>query len=479
MANTSFFKKIDCRYFWFVPLAMISHLLIGGVEYPQIAIASIAASVLTMLLLSSVNYSCFSSVTIYSLMAFVSYPVAVYANLLLESPAVRPDLWEETGFALSGYIIGVVFMYFGVKVHKFFSRNNEKHADDVCVVTSVRFNFAVASIVLFVVILKLKLGLYYHGSIVSFSGENNGYLNLLEHLSWLSYCGMFLQVYRYIATKSKKDLFFALILVSVPMLAFLPSGSREQAFGYMPLLILFYLYFEKSFKAQVTALSMALLIGVPLMIIVGIYRDIKGVADVSGAEKYAAFQIAASAAQSEKIDSKRIIVGRLSDFVATGRIIAKTPEEFPFSGFTGMEEWWQVFLPGFLRPSSSSLNFTEGAVETQRYRVSNGEWTSTPIMILGDLFRRFDWWGIVCGMFIFGYVLSAIDLILSSQKKVFFIVFGVLFFRFVWRLYVDSLLISFSAFTRDILLVYLVSKVLVYFANRRVKCSQHVLPVNT
>lgn len=428
------------------------------------AIMSVIAAIVTMLLFYSVNYSCYSYVTVYSIMAFISYPIAAYANLLINSPAVRIDLWEETPIALLGYIVGVVCIYLGAVAHARINRNKTKLNDGRNIVISVKFNAAMTAGIILVAILKIRLGLYFHASVTSFSGENAGYLNLLEHLTCLSYCGIYLQAYRYIITKSKNDLFFVLVYSLLPIIIYLPSGSRIQALGHLPLLVLFYLYFEKNIKAQIVALSLGVFLFVTLTVTVGIYRDMKGLADASSIEKYSMLQLAAGEAQLGNADPQSLLVGRMSDFVATGRIISKTPEWFPFKSIEGMDGWVQILLPGFFRPSEATVNFNDGAVETYKYGVTAGDWTSTPVMILGDLFARFGWWGIVFGMFMFGYILAALDLKMANQKIIFFIVFNVLFFRFVWMLYAGSLLASFSAFTRDMFLVYLVARLMTSLA---------------
>lgn len=462
----SCFLKFDLRFLWIIPISMLIHHIVVGTYQAQVAISAIFAAIATMLVFSAADYSTFSFTSLYPIMSFVSFPIAAYVNLLIDYPAVRQDLWLETPYAMWGYAVGLLYVFIGVKAHNLVESKKITVLSNLNIITSSTFNCLLVLLIIFIAGYKYYLGLYFHSSITDYNFGNEGYLNLLEHLSWISYCGIFLQVYRYIQTKSRRDLFCAIGISLLPLIIYIPSGSREQAFGYIPLLLLFYFNFEKNARLQLISIIVGIVVLVPLVIIVGVYRDMKGLSEASAAEKYIALQVAANEAHSESIDPKSILIGRISDYVAAGRLIAQTPSEFPYSGFEGVSEWYQIFLPGFLRPSDSKLDLNDGATKALRYGVSNNTDSSNPIMTVGDLFSRFGWSGIIVGMFIIGYLLAHIDSLLRSQNILFFIIFSVLFARVIWRLYTVSLLSLVVYFTREILIVYVIASILTKIATK-------------
>lgn len=85
----------DLKIVWFVPVLMMLYAAFSDTPYPAIAWAVAVAAIAVMITIASVRYEPSSLVSVFSLMTLLSYSGAAFANLLLEEPAVREDLWEE------------------------------------------------------------------------------------------------------------------------------------------------------------------------------------------------------------------------------------------------------------------------------------------------------------------------------------------------------------------------------------------------
>lgn len=465
----------DLKIVWFVPVLMMLYAAFSDTPYPAIAWAVAVAAIAVMITIASVRYEPSSLVSVFSLMTLLSYSGAAFANLLLEEPAVREDLWEEAHLAMWGCTVGALGMAVGAWLGGS-GRVNGPLLPEPTHATSWQLNVAIASILMFVVAAKVQLGVYYHSSVQDYGFESKGYLNVLNHLTVISYCGILLQLRRYIVTKSIVDGGLAAVLAVAPVIAFLPSGNRESAIGHLPLVLLAYMVWEQRVKLKVGVFISGFLFLIFVVALVGIYRDIAG-AGVSDLRRQT--EIIAEIAQSPAVDDARpgaLVVGRLSDFVATGRIINTTPNVHPFRVFDGMSDWWQIAIPGFLRPDSDPLNFNEGAVLTYELGVSPGYWLSTPVMTVGDLYSRFGWVGVVFGMGLLGFILRKVEFTLIAGKEMYGVIVFALFVGLTWRIYTSSLLIIFVTLTRDLLLVYVLSRILGWIAARSAnRVSRHQL----
>jgi hypothetical protein len=451
---------------------MFLYTVFSNTSYPGIAWAATAAAFASMLTIAAVGYRPTSLVAIFGLMTMLSYPGAAFMNLLLEEPAVRWDLWQEADLAMWGSVVGSLAMAAGAWLTKLKLVNSRPSIPTkvIDVSTSRGFNVTLASVLIVVVAAKVGLGVYYHSSVSEYDFESKGYLNLLNYLALISYCGIFLQLRRYLTTKSRVDAILALVLALAPVIAFLPSGSRQSALGHVPLLLLAYMAWGRQAREKLVVLTAGTAVLLFLLVVIGIYRDIAGAStsNLTGQTEIIA-EVAQHAGADDAEAGAALIIGRVSDFVATGRIISATPDLFPFRLFDGMEDWWQIAIPGFLRPRNGELNFVEGAVTTYMYGVSPGAWSSTPVMAVGDLFSRFGWIGVLFGMGLLGFALRKIDSRFITGKGIYGVLFFALFAGLTWQLYTASLLIVFVALTRDLLIVYLLSRGLGWIAFRFTK----------
>ncbi len=452
-------EKSGGRYLFIIPLLMLSYAIFNNTSYPTVAWLATAAAFASVLAIVAANYKFMSFVTVYSLMNLITYPIAAFANLLLESPAVRSDLWAETDMSMVGGIIGMLSFFLGAFLYKTTHMGKYVLETDISTIriTKKKFNISLVCLIFLIAALKYNTGLYYHGSIIETDMSFSGFNNTLEHLTWVAYCGIFLQVYRYTITRKNIDGILSIVLILVPILIYLPSGAREQTLGFLPLLIIAYISWEKRNKFKFFIVGACGISIIVILVAIGIYRDIQGVSEVGMAEKY---ELLMSVEKGESVTPESILVGRLSDFVATGRIISETPTVYPYRYLEGVEDWWQIAVPGFLRPAGREIHMQDGAETAFKYGVNISETYSTPVMTIGDLYSRFGWSGIIIGMFCMGLILNKLDNSFLQNDTLHKYIFFILFCRVVWRLYASSLLINFVAFTRDLLLIYIVALVL-------------------
>lgn len=473
---------------WFLPFLMVAYSFPETGFRFQVAIASATAAAAGCLVIKSAQYRMFSFVTISTLMFMVFYPIAAFLNLMIPSPAVVPRLWPHTDESMWACAYGMLSMALGSSLSRRFDFVSFKfllRKTPIGVYPKISgriFNVCLSSIFFLVVIIKIQLGLYYHITIAPYNFSASKYLNLLENLTWIGLCGIFLQFYRYIQTRNLTDLAISAFLFFAAIIAFLPSGSRMQSIGIIPPLFICYYIWEKSFKKKLFLIVTATATLVILTGVIGIYRNNAKVERVS---LYSKFEGLLSIAKSEvgfensvnepEIDrtgtgqnaSINVMIHRISDFVATGKIMSVVPEKFPYRGFEDLETWWQIYLPGFLRPTENVIDFNEGTKMTLKYNVSDGPWTSTPIMIISDLYSRFGWLGIVIGMFVIGFIYAKLDTLLERGNQLHKMIFFFLFLRFCWQLYVSSLLVTFTSVFREALIIYVVAFFIACIARTR------------
>ncbi len=461
----------DARWGWLLALSIFVFAALSDTPFPQVAWSACVAAVIGMGALHVGRYRFLSFYSIFVGTHLIFYPGAVFFNLLLEWPAVRFDLWEDATSAMVGCSIGLLCSALGVLAR---TRSARKRANTPWLhreppVTSVTFNVWLSTAIPLVAILRYSLGLYFHLSVdPDYRFDQVGYLNGLEHLLWIGYCGLILQAYRSIKTRALSDLYIFLALVLGAVLIFLPSGGRYQAFGFLPFCIVAYVTWERQVKRKAFALVAGVLLIVSLSVLIAIYRDIVDLSTRSTVEKYGAMIVETGEGLERSGETwEGIFVGRLSDFVAAGRIIAETPEPFHYRYFDGMSSWWQIAIPYFLRPEKNRIDIIEGAQVTLEYGVTDGPHTSAPVTLIGDLFSRFGWAGVCVGMFAMGLVLSYLDKQIGENMDALWKLMALfLYSRLVMFLFASSLLVTIITVTRDLLIIYLVSRFLAWMGRR-------------
>ena len=428
---------------------------------PRLAIGIIGAFIGSFAVLATARFCPFSLVFLVGLTHLIFYPLAAFLNLLLDTPAVRPDLWDSVDLAMAGGAIGCLSLAFGSCLSRFVPARRTEFPDftppRVTGLISIAIQIIVAS-------LLFALGLYYHSSVTGeYAFHNIHYVNALVIISWAGHAGLFLQVYRYSKTGKTYDALLATGVIIFTIALFAPSGSRTQTFQFLPLLAFLFLTIEKRILVKYAILGIVVVMGLLLTVGMGIYRDLSGLGILSEKEGIAPIFDMFRSGMESLDESEALVVQRLSDFVATGRIIDYTPGAIPCRGFKDVGDWWQMLLPGVFRPDIELA--MDGARETVKYGVSTStEFGSSPVMIIGDLYGRGGWFALVLGMGMIGFALGTLDRRILFRTSPFTVIFFALFGRHIFSLVSSSTLNVFVMLTRELVLMLL----LTYALNRAV-----------
>jgi hypothetical protein len=246
----------------------------------------------------------------------------------------------------------------------------------------------------------------------------------------------------------------------IPLILYLPSGNREATIEHLVIGFIFYLVLENNGRAKFFIIQSFIVLVAFLLVFMYAYRD--GGVTSSGSVVSQYSEVSSAEYTQENASPLTGLVERLSEYVALGRVIDHVPSRWPYDGLKAMDTWWQVALPGFLRPKKNTINFNEPAQFSEDIGISPGWWSSAPLMLMGDFFRRFGWLGLTFGMFIVGSSLRMLDDSFKSHSPFFKIFFYTIMAKTIWRLYSGSLLGFFVGFTRDLVVAYLIASLLTF-----------------
>lgn len=458
-------------------VASISFALDASHEY-SVASWALLTLLATFVVIQSVKFNMTSFVSIFALSVVLYFPVAALANLALPFPAIDDDLWLTADLAQMGAAAGIASLVIGLfcykklvttsKISRLRSQESMLPFIDALKVPSPWMNGMLVSLIVLVAFIKLGLGTYFHGSAGVYRFDNAGYNNALRWLIEVGHIGLYFQMVRFIMSESRRDffLFFAFLVVAVGIN--LPSGGRTGAIGFLPLLVLAYWHFERkpAKRALFGAVMFALIISV---IVAGqLFRG----ANATGGSKtmgqaFSTYANTVSAQQSVADGDGSLVnfVARLSDFRAVGRVIDWTPRLIPYRGLEWVDTWWQIGVPGFLRPKNDLINFQDGAAVVVQYGIYGGG--SSPVMLFGDLYSRAGWLGIVIVLFVFGMLLRKLDFAFRNESANFRLSFWVLFSPLVYNMVTSSALVLVTTLTRDLLVILVIAKLLNKFKTFR------------
>jgi hypothetical protein len=455
------------RLAWIIPAAILLSLpFIREGDY-SILVPACAAAGGCLLAMASVGYSLTSFVSIVALTHLLFFPLAVWGNLLLPVPIVRWDLWVSSDLAMWGCMVGLLALALGAFISGLLTPATRKSfsGSRSLPLPSTLFNLILILLIVPVFLIQWKLGLYFHSGISDYRLENLSYVNLIEMLTVISQGGIFLQTFRYCRTRSPWDGYWAIAFCVLHVVSFMPSGRRAGALGFMPLLFLAYLSWDFNAKRKIIAVLVTVAIVPALIYGMGKYRGEKDVALLSFHEKFESslnspltFFSGEGKGQAPLVS----IINRFSDYVAAGRIIADTPKQIPYRGSEQLDKLWQIFVPGFLQLIPDRINLLDGADLCDRYGVTKsfmGMGTS-PAMIIGDLFSRWGWIGIVLVMALTGFILRQIDLHMMRRWDTFTILFYLFFGRHVTLIVSTTLVNLVTIFTRELLVMSLLAYLL-------------------
>jgi hypothetical protein len=468
---------IDARLGWILLATMIFSLPFIKEGDLWVFGAAIAATVACLLAMAAVGYDITSLVSIVALTHLLFFPMAVWGNLLLPVPAIRWDLWVDTQLAMWGCTVGVLGLGLGAFLAGRLTPPTRKSSPGsrTLPLPSFKFNLILALLIVPICFIQLVLGLYYHSAIIDYKLENLFYLNLINIAKYISDSGIFLQTFRYCRTRSSREGYWAIAFCVMHIIILMPSGSRTGALAFFPLLFLAYLKWESNTFRKVLAVLVTLVFIPALIYGIGQYRGLKNVDLLSFNEKLdASLQspLAFYTKGGRELIPLAEVVSRFSDYIAVGRIIAYTPDFIPYRGSEQLDNLWQIFVPGFLHFIPDRINLLDGADICDLYGVTKSKYMvgTSPAMIIGDLFSRWGWGGVVLGMAVIGFLLRQIDLRMLSRWDTFTILFYVLIGRHITMIVSTTVVNIFVMFTRELLAMALLAYLLARLSNLKSSC---------
>jgi hypothetical protein len=468
-------SQINLKAVWSIP-AIILLVMIYSFLSPtsseesleqMVTLSAFFASVACVLCIAATGYRLTSFLTILGIAHLIYYPIAATLNLLLDEPAVRPDLWQSTPLAMWACAIGCATMAFGGILWKTLGPKDVDRKPPALV--GVEGNLILWAFLALSVLLRFALGMYderFVGTSVSINDEIGHYQNIIAYLTRFSLVGILLQLYRAMNSRSSRDVLIFFAMAGTFILAFLPTGNRAGAYGWLPWFFLFYLAFEKKVTRAAGVFLILLTLFSLLTIVTNFYR-VTHQLNKPIADRYQSMVKVGSTlfAESDLQIYLGSFVGRLSDNANAGRIVDYTPEVTPFRGAYGLDELWMIVVPKILFRDRASFQTMDVSMDdydvTQTYL--KGGAGSAPCMIIGDLFSRWGWPGVLGGMFVIGILVSAVSHFFVKEWTIQSVCFYALFVQYIASITQAGVFAVIVLFTRELLIAWIISRVLARF----------------
>lgn len=465
------------------------YLAFGEINTPDYAAPTLAALIAAGVVLHQVKYRWMSFVSIFTLTHVVAFPIGTLLVLSLSSPslAIEPAVWRTTPLSLWAMVAGMAGLILGIVLAKvrLVSSSHDNYASQLheVILTPVWFNVGLVSLIVPLVLVYINSGIYYQKDVVGvdeYSFANAASLGFTGYLAYVSYGGVVLQIRRYLRTRMKRDLHYALFCFLLPTIVMLPSGSRANTLIICAIALLYFLQMEKRVGAKYLVFGVSLLLFFFLTISIAAYR----ISELSrGATSFSERMTLAfgNIGSIETSDSRAVneivraqLGRRLSDNVSVGYLLDIIPETFPHRGFDGMLEFSYYLLPTAFRPDVS-LDFNyDAALMMDKYQFRSEIGGSSPMLIIGELYERFGWSGIVVGLACIGFVLARLDRWISANTVKGTLMWAMLFYGVV-NMYTYSLLKIFTLLTRQVviflIIVYLLERILYTFSKWKIKAT--------
>lgn len=474
-------------YYWVVPAIIFVYAIFGNPNTPKFVWWALLSSVACALPLMATQYSPLSVVSIIAVLHVLFFPIAVVINLMASSSGVFEDeLWRQTPAAMIACSVGMVGLAMGAFIAsppvsrrlrniRSFSLGEQ----EITAISSYKI-FTLCMLIIPFVIFKLAIGTYYTGIAagdVGFSDSNAMKYAWVYYIEYIVYASMFLQIRRYLINRSRQDLFLAIVSTLVPILVMLPSGSRASTFGgAIPALLLAIIGFQMRITwRQILFFSSVVILVFALMSIIELY---KFAASAYGNPDMKERITLMTTAYGERPDTNEDILDfnlkllgrRLADYVAVGRIIDMFPNTFQYRYFEDIGYWSAYLLPSPIRPETSNFDPRDSAMLSFKVGFKGGTLGgssegSTPAMILGDLYSRFSWSGVLAGMGLIGFLLRILDRWLAKFGVFETLLFGLLVYPLA-RMPQDSLFGYFLFLTRSLIVVLCIAVILKIWLTR-------------
>ena len=480
------FYKIDrLQWYWLFPAAVLVYALFGSPNTPGFVWWALFASIACGLPLLATGHDPISFVSLLALLHALYYPLAVVISLMPSSPMFfESDLWDATPLAMQALVVGMAGFALGAILA---SRPGwPRRILRAVEATEYEILLVKRSSILVMVLLIIPLAIfmlatntYYHfqaAGDLGWSEANALAFGYTGYIEYVVYAGVFLQMRRYLITRSKKDLFLAIVCALLPFVVMLPSGSRDLALrGTVPTVFVAFTGFTKRFSPKTIVLLACIGILV-LIIMVGItaYREriYYELENVSLKERVDLLQSGVSKVSVLSKEGFEQLLSRwgyrFADYVVVGKIVSVFPSLYEYRLFEDVEYWPIYLLPNPIRPKTPDFEPRDSAALSANVGVFSGK-GSSPAMILGDLFSRFSWMGMFFGMMALGFALRGLDKWLSRFGLFETLVYSLLLVTVV-KLPHTSLFGWFLFFSRSMFIILVIAFILKLFIwNRKIR----------
>lgn len=408
-----------------------------------------AGVALTALYFKSIKYDYFSVRGIVASFFLIFYPVTALVAIVaadMYSIKISESAMINSLIAYEVFIGGMLAIELLAKRRK--SKVDIRRRDNLYVSRALML----LVIYIITIVVRLELRLYYHVSIdPHYNVHASSYQNILDKMHWVGLVSVFLIWYKYQISNRAPYLFLFIIVTVFCVSVYIPSGSRTTAFGFVPILLIYIYSCMRSHYMRISFLVVSLVAMSSLVILSGKLR-----VDSSNF-------VGATVQQDVGL-----LVDRLSDYLNTGKVVSLIPGSFDQRYLEGLGDIWQGIFPSFARAYLGlTVNFNDGPLYAQKIGLSSGPWTSVPLTVLGDVYSRFSWGGIVVFSIILGLLLKFYDFILIRSPILFKIILLVLYSRYLSQIYVADLQIVFLTLTREFILSLFLSYIIYRFVRRR------------
>jgi hypothetical protein len=454
----AFVTLSDARIYWLLVLAFGWYGVTGTANTPEFVFPVGCALVAGGVAMAAAGYRWDSFVVVVAVAHIVAFPIGAWIVLSLNTPSpwIEQDIWATTPFGMWAMVAGMAGLAAGALIARFRGSVAKTEAIASPSLTPRAFNLALTCLVIPVVMIYLSLGIYYHKDAIGieqYDFSNASDFGFVGYLMILSYVGTVLQLRRFMLTKLPADRWAAIAAIVIPFVAMLPSGSRATTFLGLTIAAVAFLAWES--KAGVRWLVLlgggaAFLFLVPIMETYRLTAQNEGDLSFAGRVELAArFTRWNQDSPDDPVpDLARGMLGRrLSDHHSVGYIMDVVPSAFPFRGSAGMTQFPLYLIPTLLRPATTlSYNYDADIMQDYGFRTDIGG--SSPMMLIGELYDRFGWWGIFVGMFAVGFALARLDRLIA-RGTIRSTILWVFFLQGVISMHTYSLLKIFTLATRQ------------------------------
>ena len=380
----------------------------------------------------------------------IFYPLVILL-VVIDSIIFRNSVIIDPTVIINTLSVYIVFIIVFIVVELLFRikrvgyRKHSAHLLDL-------YNGRVMLFILFFIIafiIRINFNLYYHVSIdPDYNTSAAMYQSVINRLHWLGLLPVFLMQYKYFKTGKKMYSFISMLLATLMILLYIPSGSRTTAFLFLPIFMIYIFTEMKKNKL------LFIVIGAILLSVLVIFSGKLRVTD----QDFSANSVG---------DDIGILVHRLSDSLVTGKIMEKVPSEYNYRNFNNMDKLLYTPFPGFIRSMIGvEVNFLDGVQYIWDIGLA-GSWTSVPVTLLGDFYSRFSWYGVIIFSFILSIFLKFLDSVISKRSKLFSLVFLTIYSVYTSQIYILDLQVLFVTITREFIIAYILSYIIVFFISKK------------